>query len=87
MGNAAPAGAADPVSAFLQSGSRFGEPVTLVFQPLPDRLVVLLEGGGQGAVEKVDGRALGIGLGSPSPHQRRHSPAQRAFLVQEFIEG
>jgi hypothetical protein len=61
--------------------------VALVRQPPPDHLVVLLEGGGQGAVEKVDGRALGIGLGSPSPDQRRHAPAQRTFLVQELIEG
>ncbi len=83
MGNAAPAGAADPVSAFLQSGSRFGEPVTLVFQPLPDRLVVLIEGGDQRLVEKVNGTRLGLvgSFGPPPPDQRRHSPTQLTFLT------
>jgi hypothetical protein len=88
MGNATPARAADPVCAFLQSGLRFADPVTLVFQPLPDHFVVLIEGRDQRLVEQVNGTRLSLvgRFGSPSSDQRRHAPTQRTFLTEEFIE-
>jgi len=49
---------------------------------------VLIEGGDQRLVEKVNGTRLGLvgSFGPPPPDQRRHSPTQLTFLTEEFIE-